>query len=102
MIVPLRITHTSTHPDVEITEHRDPKNPQTVTVNIKVLKAIPKGTAIAGLAAAVELRAVTNRGTTYLVPTNHLGQPLKDNTVQEVAKAGLHYLEKLVDEAGRL
>jgi hypothetical protein len=96
------VTATSTHPDVEIIQSLDPNNPMTTNLTIKVSKAIPKGTTIAGLAPGIALRAVTNRGAIFLVPTHHLGQQLKDNTMQEVARAGLRYLESLVEEAGRL
>jgi hypothetical protein len=92
----------TTHPDVEIIQSLDPNNPTTANLTIKVSKAIPARTPIAGLASGIALRAVTNRGATFLVPTHHLGQQLKDNTMQEVARAGLRYLESLVDEADRL
>ena len=88
------VTATPTNPDVEIIQSLDPNDPTTTNLTIKVSKTIPKGTAIAGLATGVALRAVTNRGAKFLVPTHHLGQQLKDNSVREVARAGLRYLEK--------
>jgi hypothetical protein len=42
------VTATPTHPDVEIIQSLDPNNPTTTNLTIKVSKAIPKGTTIAG------------------------------------------------------
>lgn len=47
----------------------------------------------------VRLLEVINKGTTYPVPTKHLGAPLQDQSIKEVTGHAYLYLRDMVDEA---
>jgi len=87
--------------NVEIIETGHPKK---LEMNIKNPKALRAGVPVAQAVFGIRLAPVSDSrfGDTFPVPITHLGQKLKDNTVAEVARVGLQYLESLVAEAATL
>lgn len=49
----------------------------------------------------VRLLPVVNHGVTYDVPLAHMGNALQDSSVLEVARTGLKYYERFVDECDK-
>jgi hypothetical protein len=53
---------------------------------------------VEALTARLELKPVVNRGMTFVVPTEHLGQALKGLTPALAAELGVQFLERKISE----